>query len=196
VELENKIFPREETYRILTTVLIEKKPLPPAAWSVAGLDEEVFRAGREYEPDSFLRHKDALETAVIYLADFAHRMPEWINLSTTNARVRKMCEELAAEIGKITFNPDETIARHGKLKSQLKAKLAVQTCWIYREETERNINEEDEAKRLRRLNPRPVNLHNNSKSNAVNRKLSLAQQIFQKVIGKAQQQDSDQPSLF
>jgi hypothetical protein len=56
------------------------------------------------------------------LVDFARRMPEWINLSTTNERVREMCGELADEIEQITYEPEAVIARHGKLKVWLKGK--------------------------------------------------------------------------
>ena len=196
MESETKLFARSEIYRILTEALIKKKPLPPKDWSVARLDEEVYRAGKVYEPDLHSRHRDALATSIFYLVDFARRMPEWINLSTTNERVREMCGELADEIEQITYEPEAVIARHGKLKVWLKAKLAVQTCFIYREETERNIAEQDEAKRLRRLNQPKVNSPINSKPIAENGESSLARKIFQKVAGKAQQQTSEQPSLF
>jgi hypothetical protein len=196
VESENKLFARVEIYRILTEALIKKTPLPPKGWSVVKLDEEVYRAGKEYEPDLYSRHKNALATSVFYLVDFARRMPEWINLSTTNERVRDMCGELADEIEQITYEPEAVIARHGKLKVWLKAKLAVQTCFIYREETTRNIAEQDEAKRQRRLNQPKVNSLINSKPIAENGKSSLARQIFQKVTGRAQDTASEQPSLF
>ncbi len=78
-------------------------------------------------------------------------MPEWINLSTENERVRKMCGELADEIEQITYEPELVIGKHSKLKAQLKAILAVQTCWIYREETARVIAEETQAKSQRRI---------------------------------------------
>lgn len=193
---ENKLFARIEIYRILTEALIKKTPLPPKDWSVARFDEEVYRAGKEYDPDLHSRHKDALATSVFYLVDFARRMPEWINLSTTNERVREMCGELADEIEQITYEPEAVIARHGKLKVWLKAKLAVQTCLIYRAETTRNIAEQDEAKRLRRLNQPKINSLIHSKKSAENRELSLAHQLFKKVTEKAQASASEQPSLF
>ena len=196
MESENKLFARAEIYRILTEALIKKTPLPSKDWSVVKLDEEVYRAGKEYEPNLHSRHKDALATSVFYLVDFARRMPEWINLSTTNERVREMCGELADEIEGITYEPEAVIARHGKLKVWLKAMLAVQTCLIYREEIERNIAEQDEAKRLRRRNQPKINSPINSKPIAENGKSSLAQQIFQKVTGRAQEMASEQPSLF
>ena len=194
---ENKLFARVEIYRILTEALIKKTPLPPKGWSVVKFDEEVFRAGREYDPDLHSRHKDALATSVFYLVDFASRMPEWINLSTTNERVREMCGELADEIEQITYEPEAVIARHGKLKGWLKAKLAVQTCLIYGEETERNIAEQDEAKCLRRLNQPKLDSREHSKPTAETSESSLARQIFQKVTGRAQEETaSEQPSLF
>lgn len=193
---ENKLFARVEIYRILTEALIKKTPLPPKGWSVVKLDEEVYRAGKEYELDLYSRHRDALSTSIFYLVDFASRMPEWINLSTTNERVREMCGELADEIEQITYDPEAVIARHGKLKVWLKAKLAVQTCLIYREETERNIAEQDEAKRLRRLNQPKVNSPINSKPIAENVKSSLAREIFHKVTDKPLRPASEQPSLF
>ena len=139
MEQEHKLYARDELYRMLAAALIKKKPMPPDDWSVVKLEEEVFHAGSEYEPNLYLRHRDALLTAVFYLVDFARRMPEWINLSTETSRVREMCGELADEIEQITYEPEAVIAKHGKLKVWLKAKLAVQTCLIYREETTRVI---------------------------------------------------------
>ena len=193
---ENKLFARVEIYRILTEALIKKTPLPSQGWSVVKFDEEVFRAGREYDPDLHSRHRDALCASVFYLVDFACRMPEWINLSTDTERVRDMCGEIADEIEQITYEPEAVIARHGKLKVWLKAKLAVQTCLIYRAETERNIAEQDEAKRQRRLNQPKINSLIYSKSTAENRELSLARQLFKKVTEKVQASVSEQPSLF
>lgn len=191
-----KLYARDELYRMLTTALVKKKPQPPEDWSVVKLDEEVTRAGSEYEPNLFLRHYDALRTSVFYLVDFARRMPEWINLSTETMRVREMCGDLADEIEQITYEPDEVIAKHGKLKAWMRAKLAVQTCWIYREETERVIAEEAEAKRLSRTKQsekREIN-----RSNIVQNKFQsdLARTIFQKVSGKSTEKSSAQPSLF
>jgi hypothetical protein len=196
VESKNKLFARVEIYQILTEALIKKTPLPPKGWSVVKFDEEVFRAGKEYDPDLHSRHKDALAVSIFYLVDFASRMPEWINLSTTNERVREMCGDLADEIEQITYEPETVIARHGKLKVWLKAKLAVQTCLIYRAETERNIAEADESKRLSRLNQPKINSLIYSKPTAENRELSLARQLFKKVTEKAQASASEQPSLF
>lgn len=130
MQMQPKLFSRSDLYGMLAAALIKKKPLPPDDWSVVKLDEEVSSAGSEYEPNLYLRHTDALATCVFYLVDFACRMPEWINLSTENERVREMCGELADEIEQITYEPEAVIAKHGKLKSWLKAILAVQTCWI------------------------------------------------------------------
>lgn len=193
---QHKLYARDELYRMLAAALIKKLPLPPKDWSVAGLDEEVFRAGSEYESNLFLRHQDALATCLFYLVDFARRMPEWINLSTETARVREMCGELADEIEQITYEPDAVIARHGKLKVWLKAKLAVQTCLIYRQETERVIAEEAEAKRLSRIKQPLKNYTPNSSSQQDKWQSDLARSIFQKVSGKSGGNSSAQPSLF
>ena len=196
MESENKLFARVEIYRILTEALIKKTPLPPKNWSVVKFDEEVYRAGKEYDPDLHSRHRNALGVSIFYLVDFARRMPEWINLSTTNERVREMCGELADEIEQITYEPEAVIARHGKLKVWLKAKLAVQTCLIYREETTRNIAEQDEAKRLRHLNQSKINSPHISKPTGENGQSSLARQLFKKVTERAQTSATEQPSLF
>lgn len=192
--VQPKLYARDEIYRMLTTALIKKKPLPPDDWSVVKLDKEVSCAGKEYEPNLFWRHQDSLRTAIYYLVDFARQMPERVNLSVTNERVRKMCGELADEIEQITYEPDEVIARHGKLKSWLKAILAVQTCWIYREETERVIAEKEETKRLERIK-QPAKIKNSEPiSQAPKWQSEMARAIFQKASGK--QSASEQPSLF
>lgn len=189
-----KLYAREELYRMLTTALIIKKPLPPEGWSVVKLDEEVTNAGSDYEPNLYSRHTDALRTSVFYLVDFACRMPEWINLSTETERVRKICGELADEIEQITYEPESVIAKRGKLKSWLKAILAVNTCWIYREETERVIAEEHESKRHRRITPTIKKSPPKAESKPEKWQSDLAKAIFQKVSGK--QNASEQPSLF
>ena len=191
-----KLYARDELYRMLTTALITKKPLPPESWSVVKLDEEVSSAGSEYEPSIYLRHQDALATCVFYLVDFACRMPEWINLSTDTARVREMCGDLSDEIEQITYEPDAVIAKHSKLKAWLKAKLAVQTCWIYREETARVIAEKEEAKRRERIK-QPAKIKNAEPiSQTPKWQSDLARAIFQKVSGKSAENSSAQPSLF
>lgn len=191
-----KLYARDELYRMLTTALVKKKPLPPENWSAVKLDEEVTNSGSEYEPSIYLRHQDALTTCVYYLVDFASRMPEWINLSTVNERVCKMCGELADEIEQITYEPESVIARRGKLKSWLKAILAVQTCWIYREETERVIAEKEESKRKERIK-QPAKIKNSEPiSQSPKWQSDLARAIFQKVSGKATENSSAQPSLF
>ncbi|NJM51922.1 MAG: hypothetical protein HC846_00200 [Blastocatellia bacterium] len=189
-----KLYARDELYRMLTTALIIKKPLPPESWSVVKLDEEVSRVGSDYEPSRYLRHQDALATCVFYLVDFACRMPEWINLSNTNERVREMCGELSDEIEQITYEPEAVIARHGKLKAWLKAKLAVQTCWIYREETERVIAEKKQAKRVQRIEKPDKIKERKPISQPKQWQSALAQEILIKVSGK--QNSSKQPSLF
>lgn len=189
-----KLYTRDELYRMLTTALVKKKPQPPNDWSVVKLDEEVYQAGSDYEPNLYLRHSDALVTCVFYLVDFASRMPEWINLSTTNERVRDMCGELADEIEQITYEPEAVIEKHSKLKVWLKAKLAVQTCWIYREETERVIAEKEQAKRLQRIEKPAKNKESKPISQPKQWQSALAQEILNKVSGR--QNSSEQPSLF
>lgn len=140
-EAANKILTRNEIYKILTTALIGKLPLPPADWCASLLDEEVWKVTKEFEPNAFLRQKDSLETSLFYLVDYARRMTEQVNLTETNGRVKQMCEELAFEIEKITLETETIINKHGKLKSWLKAILAVQTCLIYREENKRILRQ-------------------------------------------------------
>ena len=130
---------REEIYEILTATLTKKLPLPPQNWWVAQLTYELWNTGSEFKSDSFIRQQDALAKCLYYLVDYSLRMPSWINLATGNARVKQLCEELAEEIEKITFQPESVIAKHGKLKLSLYTILNVQTCLIYREETARKI---------------------------------------------------------
>jgi hypothetical protein len=189
-----KLYARDELYRMLTAALINKKPLPPSRWSVVKLDEEVRCAGKEYDPNLFSRHQDALLITIFYLVDFACRMPEWINLSNETERVRKMCGELADEIEQITYEPEAVIAQHGKLKSWLKAILAVQTCLIYRDETARVIAEKDHHKHLQRKQESTKDKESKLISQPQKWQSALAQQIFQKVSGK--QSASEQPGLF
>lgn len=194
MQMQPKLFSRSALYGMLAAALIKKKPLPPDDWSVVKLDEEVSSAGSEYEPNLYLRHTDALATCVFYLVDFACRMPEWINLSTENERVREMCGELADEIEQITYEPEAVIAARGKLKSWLKAKLAVQTCWIYREETNRVIAEKEAAKILSRTKQPIKNKSLEANSQTDKWQSDLARSIFNKVSGK--KSASEQPSLF
>ncbi len=196
MESEHKLFARDEICRMLAAALIKKKPLPPEYWSVVKLDDEVFNAGSDFESNLFLRHLDALATCLFYLVDFARRMPEWINLSTETARVREMCGDLADEIEQITYEPEAVIAKHGKLKAWLKAKLAVQTCLIYREETTRVIAEEEEAKRLSRIKQPIKNQIPDLNSKQDKWQSDLARTIFQKVSSTSSENSSAQPSLF
>lgn len=194
MQMQPNLYSRSDLYGMLAAALIKKKPLPPDDWSVVKLDEEVSSARSEYEPNLYLRHTDALATCVFYLVDFACRMPEWINLSTENERVREMCGELADEIEQITYEPEAVIAKHGKLKSWLKAILAVQTCWIYREESDRAIAEKEEAKILRRTKQSVKNKSLEANSQTDKWQSDLARSIFNKVSGR--QNPSEQPSLF
>ena len=147
------ILTTDEIYRKLIAALERKEPHPPAGWCASRLDEEIRETGREFEPDAKLRQEDALQTCLFYLVDFARRMPEWIDTTETNDRVKLACRELSEEIEKITLRPAEVIERRRKLKVWLKAILAVQTCLIYREETKRFINRQDEAKRAAKFSP-------------------------------------------
>lgn len=128
-------------------------------------------------------------------------MPEWIDTTETNDRVKLACRELAEEIEKITRCPAEVIERHGKLKVWLKAILAVQTCLIYREETARNINRQDEAKRAAMFAPMKNKSVVDTPFNEEERYSALAKNIFENVCGKSSVKPSDkspesQPSLF
>ena len=153
MKVENKLLSQDEIYKILINALFEKFPIPPADWCRSKLDEEIRKATRgEYEPNAFVRQQDALETSLFYLVDYALRMPERINLTESNNRVKQMCEELAIEIKKITLEPELVVEKHGKLKSWLCAILSVQTCLIYCEGTDRHNAEQDEIKRLNRIN--------------------------------------------
>ncbi len=195
-EIVEKTLAADEIYPMLVVALAKKCPLPPADWSVVKLDEEVFKADKNYEPNQFLRQKDALHSALYYLVDFAVRMPERVDVSENNKRVCEMCRELAAEILKITVSPDEVIARHGKLKSWLKAILAVQLCFIYREETERYIAEQDEAKRIARLALPKTNLLFDVPIKEKNWQSALAKNIWQKANAQDAAESSEQLRLF
>ena len=199
-QLERRIFTRDEVYRKLVVALTDKQPLPPAGWCASQLDEELWRATKEFEPSAYLRQQDALRTCLAYLVDFAVRMPEWINTTETNARVKEMCAELADEVEKITVKPDEIIDERGKLKSWLKAILSVQTCLIYREETARCIAEQDAARLAARIAPPKVNQISVAPAEDKKWQSDLAKNIFQKAVGifpaKPAEQSSEQPSLF
>ena len=195
------ILTTDEIYRKLIAALECKQPHPPVGWCASQLDEEIRRAGRELEPDAKLRQEDALQTCLFYLVDFARRMPEWINTTETNDRVKLTCRELAEEVEKITLRPAEAIGRGGKLKVWLKAILAVQTCLIYREETARNINRQDEAKRAAMFSPAKNKPVDDASFNEKERYSALAKNIFENVCGKSSVKPSDkspesQPSLF
>lgn len=193
---QHKLYARDEIYRMLAAALIEKKPQPPENWSVVKLDEEVTSAGRDYEPNLYLRHGDALLTAVFYLVDFARRMPERVDLSTETVRVHDMCGELADEIEQITYEPEAVIARDGKLKVGIKAILAVGTHLVYCDETDRFIAEEREAKRQSRIQL-PVKNKTLDASSRQDKWLSdLARTIFQKVSVESNEKSSAQLSLF
>ena len=196
MEIENELLSKDDIYKILINALIEKLPLPPADWCRSKLDEEIRKATREYEPNALVRQKDALETSLFYLVDYALRMPERVNLTESNNRVKQMCEELAFEIEKITFEPEVIIEKHGKLKSWLSAILSVQTCLIYCEETDRYNAEQDEIKSLNRLNQAKKKSLPTKRKNEDKRRSDLAKSVFQKTVGKSNKDLSDQPSLF
>ena len=184
------VLSRDDIYKILLRALKEKSPKPPSDWSVVKLEEEIYRATKEYEPDMILRQKDALRTAVYYLTNFAQRMPEWIDLSVNTFRVREICEDLAKEIQRITLKPEEVIEERGKLKVWLKAILSVQTCLIYRDETDRHIAEQDKARKKERLENSRIQAAKRKKRERQSR--SLAKQIWKDTESK----QTDQPSLF
>jgi len=197
-----RILSPEEIYRKLIAALECKEPHPPAGWCAFRLDEEIRRATREFEPDAVLRQEDALRTCLFYLVDFARRMPEWINTTETNDRVKLLCRELSEEIEKITLRPAEAIERGGKLKVWLKAILAVQTCLIYREETARNIAQQDKAKNAAKFQQ----AKNNSLAGVAVKEeewfSAVAKNVFDNVCGKSsvkaseKSPDKAQPSLF
>ena len=195
------ILTTDEIYRKLIAALECKQPHPPVGWCASQLDEEIRRAGREFEPDAKLRQEDALQTCLFYLVDFARRMPEWIDTTAGNNRVKLLCLELSEEIEKITLRPAEVSKKRGKLKVWLKAILAVQTCLIYREETARFINRQDEAKRAAMFSPVKNKPVDDASFNEKERYSALAKNIFENVCGKSSVKPSDkspesQPSLF
>ena len=201
-EHQRQIFTPDEIYKKLVAAMTDKEPLPPAGWCASQLDEELWRTTKDYEPDAFLRQDDALRTCFTYLVDFAVRMPEWINTTETNERIRKMCRELADEIEKITVAPKEIIGERGKLKSWLKAILSVQTCLIYREETARVIAEDDARKRAARLSPPKTSKSVAASADKEKWQSDFAKSIFEKTFRKTseklaeQSSEQEQPSLF
>jgi hypothetical protein len=197
VETETRVLSGDEIYRILIAAMRGKAPLPPAGWSASKLDDEVFKAGEEYEADLILRQKGALRTALFYLVDFARRMPERVNLTESNGRVKKMCETLSLEIEKIALVPSEVIAKDGKLKLNLCAILAVETCLIYREETERYTAWQEEEKRLARSAQANGSLMSEDASNLDKPKTPLVKNVRQKANPSNKSEDSSaQLSLF
>ncbi len=195
------ILDRDEIYRKLIAALERKEPHPPAGWYASHLDEEIRRAGREFEPDARLRQEDAIQTCLFYLVDFARRMPEWIDTTAGNDRVKLLCGELSEEIEIITLRPAGVIEKRGKLKVWLKAILAVQTCLIYREETARFISRQDVAKRAAMFSPVENKPVDDVSFNEEERYSALAKNIFENVCGKSSVKPSDkspksQPSLF
>ena len=197
---QRRIFTQDEIYRKLVAALEHKKPLPPAGWCASQLDEELWRATREYEPDAYLRQQNALDTCLAYLVDFAVRMPDRVNLTASNDRVMEMYEDLAAEVVKITVAPDEIIAKHGKLKVWLKAILSVRTCLIYTEETDRHNAEQDALRRAAKLALPKANRVSGASAGDKKWQSDLAKNIFQKAFGnssaKPAAESSEQPSLF
>ena len=196
MDTENRILRHDEIYARLIAALEEKRPLAPTGWSVSQLDEEAFKATGEYEPDAFLRQKDAFETSLFYLADFSARMPEWIDTTENNERVRKACEMLALEIENITNRPGDVISRDGKLKVRLAAILAVQTCLIYREETEKASAKSKEAKRASLLTTKENDPLFSSTAGHEKWRSALAKSIFERARAKTKVETPEQPSLF
>ncbi len=186
----------DEIYRTLICAITEKRPLPPAEWNLVRLEEEIRTATAQYEPSSLLRQRDALQTAVYYLVDFAARMPEWIDTTAKNERVEKTCRELAEEIVKITERPDEIIQERGKLKSWLKAILAVNTSLIYVEETEKAVARDRAAKRSHQSAPFKNDSLFAAQGEQKNQQSVLAKNIWLKAQNKSCGERSEQPSLF
>lgn len=186
----NRILTQGEIYKILLTALREKVPTPPDGWSVVKLEKEIYEATKEYEPDPFVRQKDALETSIYYLIDFALRMPDRVDLSENTLRVREICEDLSQEIERITLKPDEVIKTRGKLKVWLNAILSVQTCLIYRNETDRFIAEQDKEKRRKQ-----VELQKAQTFEAKKAKKNLSS-LADKILKNTQAKADEQPTLF
>ena len=123
-------------------------------------------------------------------------MPERVNLTETNNRIKEVCEELAFEIVKITLEPESVIEKRGKLKSWLSAILSVQTCLIYCEETDRYNAEQDEVKKLKLLSQAKIKSLLIKKESEEKWQSDLAKTIFQNVVGTSKEKTSEQPSLF
>lgn len=186
----SRILMRDEIYRILLTALRKKEPPPPVGWSVVKLEKEIYEATKEYEPDPLVRQKDALETSTNYLTDFAVRMPDRVDLSENTLRVREICKGLSEEIERITLKPDEVIKTRGKLKVWLKAILAVQTCLIYRDETDRFIAEQTQEKRRKQVELQKA------QSLEVKRTKKNLTSLGDKILKNTQIKTDEQPTLF
>lgn len=185
------ILSKEDVYQIFANALTEKLPLPPAGWTGTDLTFELqWASSRQYEPDIFLRQRDAVQKSLYFLVDFARPMPPWINLAPSNENVREVCRRLAEAVDELTFRPQEVVLRDGTLKAALYAILEVGTCWIYAEEIERNIALRKQAKTGVSSKNLPVVA--NSRNPAT--QSALAQKVLQKVIGKTDSRE--QPSLF
>lgn len=192
----DRILERDEIYKLLTTALIEKVPHPPHNWCISQLDEELFRSSREFEPNPLIRQNDALDTSLFYLVNYAQKMPERINLTEGNSRVKKMCEDLAFEIERITNKPESVIAERGKLKDWLRAILSVGTCIIYGEETERFIAERKKVKRLDKFTGSKNAISRSSQKSTGKWQSDLAKAIFQNTLEVGSKRSTDQPNLF
>lgn len=185
MEFENQLLNGEELDEQIWKALIEKTPLPPENWSRSKLDNEVLKSTDTFEVNPHFRQKDALETTVYYLASFAKRMPERVNLTRSNKNVAEMCVRLLSEIERITFQPEKIIAESGKLKVLLVAILAAGTCWIYRNETERFIAEQELLKNVPTKKTESQRLDSN-----------FASQLLRKVVLNRTEAPNQQGSLF
>lgn len=197
---DDSVLLREDIYKILITALTEKLPLPPSDWCASQLDEELRKATHEFEQNAILRQSDALETSLCFLVDFARRMPEWLDLSELNPRIEGMCLELSVEIEKIALLPESIIAERGKLKTWLKAILAVYPCFIYSEGLARRIADREEREKVK-----PLQEPTKSKKRVLTRsekhlgskwQSELAKTIFQKAREGQRESDTNQPTLF
>lgn len=191
----HKLYARDEICRMFAAALIKK------AAAARRLERGQIRR-RSYQRRKRLRTGSFLATPRrarhLRFLSGRFRLPDaGVDQSfDRDARVRQMCGELADEIEQITYEPEAVIAKHGKLKARLKAILAVQTCLTYREETERVVAEEEEAKRLSRIKKPFRNKFIETESRPDKFQSDLARSIFQKVSGKQTEKSSAQPSLF
>ena len=153
---------------------------------------EILCSEPERINPAILLAEELMRKGIADVLDFAD-----LERAEETLKIRKqMCEELVFEIEKITFEPEKVVVKHGKLKSWLSAILSVQICLIYCEETDRHNAEQDEIKCLNRLNQAKKKSLPTKQKNDDNWQSDLAKSVFQKAVGKSNEDLSDQPSLF